>query len=181
MKKTLLALSALLISGSAFAQAYVGITGGLSELKIDCAGATSCDTRDNGFKLYGGYKFNHVGAVEIGYTDYGSAHGSIGSFSASYSTTSFSLGGAAFLPLTPKLTAIGRLGLAYSDVSVSGSLGPFRTSESGTDTHPYLGLGLAFALTPKLSLTGSYDFARIKYDGDRTTTTLLGLGLSYGF
>lgn len=181
MKRSLLTLAILLASSTAMAQGYIGGTYGLTKQSVDCSGTTSCDTSDSGFKLYGGYKFNHLGAIELGYADYGTVRANVGAVSARYSTTAVMLGGAVFVPVAPKLTGIGRLGIAWSDVSTSGSFGPFLATDSETHTNPYFGLGLALALTPKLSLTGSYDFSRVKYNGEKSSTSLLGLGLSLSF
>jgi OOP family OmpA-OmpF porin len=145
MKRSLFALAALLGCTTAMAQVYIGIGVGPTRQNVDCSGTTSCDTGDTGHKLYGGYRFNHLGAIELGYT------------------------------------GIGRLGLASSEATVSNTLWPFSAVASETHTNPYFGLALAFALTPKLSLTGSYDFSRIQYNGEKSSTSLLAIGLSHSF
>lgn len=181
MKRSLFALAALLGCTTAMAQVYIGIGVGPTRQNVDCSGTTSCDTRDTGHKLYGGYRFNHLGAIELGYSDFGNVNARIGAATATYSATAFMLGGAVFVPLAPRLTGIGRLGLASSEATVSGSLGLFTATDSETHTNPYFGLALAYALTPKLSLTGSYDFSRIKYNGESSSTSLLAIGLSHSF
>jgi len=182
MKKALFAFTAaMLVSGAAMAQGYVGITGGITKQHVDCSGTTSCDTSDTGYKFYGGYKFTPMFALEASYTDFGQVSARVGAASGSYSATSFSVGGAVFFPLAPKLTGVARLGISSSDAEASLSLGSFSAADSESHTNPYFGFGLGYALTPKLSLNGSFDYARIKYNGDSSATTLLGIGLSYAF
>ncbi|MBX3620962.1 MAG: outer membrane beta-barrel protein [Rhizobacter sp.] len=181
MKRSLMALAALFASTTALAQVYIGIGTGPSRQNVDCTGTSSCDTSDTGYKLYGGYRFNHLGAIELGYTDFGNVNARVGAVSATYSATAFTLGGTVFVPLAPRLTGIGRLGVASSEASVSGTLGFYSVSDSETHTNPYFGLALAYALTPKFSLTGSYDFSRIKYNGATSSTSLFAIGLSHSF
>ncbi|MET0334851.1 MAG: outer membrane beta-barrel protein [Rhizobacter sp.] len=185
MKKTLLALAATfactLASHTALAQSYyVGIAAGVTNQDVNCSGWSNCDKSDTGFKLYGGFKLSKAIALELGYTDFGSASLSLGGLRGSYSASALSAGGAFFLPLTPKLTGIGRAGLAYVDGDYSGGVfGVNGGSESGIE--PYIGFGLAYALTPKLSLTGSFDYMRADYPRGSGSARLLGLGLSYAF
>jgi OOP family OmpA-OmpF porin len=181
MKKALLTWALLLLSSMASAQGYVGIATGPTQQKVDCSGTLSCDTRDTGRKLYGGYKFSPIGAVELSYFDFGQVNAKIGDEFVDYTASSFSIGGAVFLPLAPRLTAVARLGISSSKAEVSGSWDNFSGSTSETHTNPYVGLGLDFAITPTLSLTGSFDRARIKFNNTSASTTLLAIGVSQAF
>ncbi len=85
MKKIALIASALLVSGSLYAEpikgAYVGLGAGSSVfndggVKDDLNDAIApskvgYDYADTGLKMYGGYQFNKVVAVELSYTNYG--------------------------------------------------------------------------------------------------------------
>lgn len=184
MKRTLVALAATFACAAASAQGYIGGAFGNSSQSPNCSGWSSCDKSDTGFKVYGGYKFSKLAAVELGYTDFGSvglASGSIAS--GSYSATALSVGGAFFVPLTSRLTGIARAGLASvdADYSYAGPFGLFAGSSSDSSIEPYLGFGLAYALTPQLSLTGSFDYTRADYPRGGGSARLLGLGLSLSF
>lgn len=187
MKKTLLALATLattLACSTALAQGYVGIAGGTTQQSVNCSGWSSCDKGDTGFKLYGGYRFSKLAAIELGYTDFGSASLSAGSVaSGSYSATALGIGGALFLPIAPKFTGIARLGLASvdADYSTTGPFGLFGASSSESSIEPYIGFALAYALTPQLSLTGSFDYTRADYPRGSGNARMLGLGLSLSF
>lgn len=178
MKKTLLALGAFLTCSSTLAQVYVGASLGLTQQDPNCGGWSSCDKSDTGLKIYGGYKLTKEWAVELAYTDFGSVGLNSGPFSGSYSASALSAGGAFFLPLAPKFTGIGRFGLASVDGDYSA---PFGNSGSESSIEPYVGLGIAYTLTPKLSLTGSFDYVNVDYPRGSGSATLFGVGLSYAF
>ena len=181
MKKVLLAFAALLTSEAALAEGYFGIAGGRTQQKVDCSGTTNCDITDTGRKLYGGYKLSPFVAVELSYTDFGEVNAVIGNVSASYTASSVSIGSAVFLPLAAKLTGVARVGISSSKSEVTQLVGLSKVSNSETHSHPYVGLGLGFALTSTWSLNASFDYARIKYNDESTSTTLLAIGLSQAF
>jgi OOP family OmpA-OmpF porin len=177
MKKTLLALGAFVACNAALAQVYVGGSVGLTQQSANCSGWSSCDKSDTGLKLYGGYKLTKAWALELGYNDFGSVSLRSGPFSGSYSATALSAGGAFFLTLAPKLTGIARFGLASVDGDYSAPGGG--SSESSIE--PYVGLGIAYTLTPKLSLTGGFDYLNADYPRGSGSATLFSVGLSYAF
>lgn len=181
MKNALLTWALLLLSTMASAQGYVGIATGPTQQKFDCSGTVSCDTRDTGRKLYGGYKFSPIGAVELSYFDFGKVNARVGDEYVNYTASSFSIGGAVFLPLLPRLTGVARAGLSSSKGEVSGSWDNFFGSTSETHTNPYVGVELNFAITPTLSLTGSFDRARIKFNNTSASTKLIAIGVSQVF
>src|SRR4051812_49006320 len=55
---------------------YLGIGLGQTKVKDACTDFASCDNKDTGVKVFGGYQFNPNGAVEIGYVDLGKSKGS---------------------------------------------------------------------------------------------------------
>ena len=177
MKKTLLALGAFVACGSALAQGYVGGNIGLTQQSANCSGWSSCDKTDTGLKVYGGYKFTKEWAAELAYTDFGSVSVRSGPASGSYSATALSAGAAFFLPLAPKFTGIGRFGLAAVDGDYSVPFGG--SSESSIE--PYVGLGVAYTLTPRLSVTGNFDYMNADYPRGSGSATLFSVGLSYAF
>jgi hypothetical protein len=180
-KNAFLTCSLLLLSSAASAQGYLGIAIGSAHQKIDCSGTVSCDTKDKGRKLYGGYKLSSIVALELSYIDFGRVNFQIGDVVLRYTAGSTSIGGAVFLPLLSRLTGVARLGVSSSKAEVSDSRDNFYESTSQTHTNPYVGLGLGFSITPTLSLTGSFDRARIKFNGASATSTLLAIGVSQAF
>jgi OmpA-OmpF porin, OOP family len=178
MKKALLAIAALLVSGSSFAQLYVGAAGGITNQDVNCSGWSSCDKSDTGFKLYTGFKFTPHVAGEISYTDFGKVSLGTPFASGSYGGKALGLGAAFFLPFAPQFTGIGRLGLANTEADFNG---PAFSGTSDSSIQPYFGFGLAYAITPQFSLTGSFDYARFDYANSSGSGTLLAIGVSYAF
>jgi OOP family OmpA-OmpF porin len=183
MKKALLAIAALLASTAASAQLYVGAAGGMSNQDINCSGWSNCDKSDTGFKLYTGFKFTPIVAGEIAYTDFGDVSLGNGSSSGRYSGTALSVGAAFTVPFAPKFSGIGRVGLAATDAdfNYSGPFGSISGATSESSIEPYFGLGLAYALTPQLSLTGSFDYMNFDYPNGSGGASLLAIGVSYAF
>jgi OOP family OmpA-OmpF porin len=181
MKKfttALLAAAALLASGGAMAQAYVGGSLGFSELDIDCDGWGSCDKSDVGFKLFGGYKFTPYVAIEGSYIDYGKANLSDPGFSAEVTGTSFGIGVAGFLPFNQMLTGIGRVGFASNKAKATG-VNIIGGSE--TNTKPYFGIGLDFMVAKNLHVEAALDFTKFEQENDSATARLLSAGVRYEF
>jgi OmpA-OmpF porin, OOP family len=72
---TVLVAAAALASSPAVAQDgwYLGAAIGQSEVKVSCGqpGLIGCDDRDSAWRIFGGYQFNGVVAIELGYADLG--------------------------------------------------------------------------------------------------------------
>jgi len=181
MKKALFLLAALLISGAASAQTYVGMAGGPSKHDFNCSGTTDCDTSDIGFKAYLGFKFIPMLAGELTYTDFGKVKGHAGSINFDYGATSFSAGVAVLLPLAPQVTFTGRLGVASVKSKPAASLGSSSFSDSETNTRPYYGLGIGVGVTSALTITGDVDLSSSEYRGEKTDARLVSVGLRYAF
>ena len=181
MKKVIFTLATLVVSSTAFAQAYVGIAGGASKQNIDCSGLSSCDTSATGFKVYTGVKFTPMFAGELSYTDFGKVKATYFTVSAGYQTTAVSIGGAFFAPLAPDLNAVFRLGVSSNKAKLTASVSGFSTSDSETHTAPYLGLGLGYEVTRGLSINGAIDATKTRYGDEKSNATLLSVGLSYTF
>ncbi len=81
--KRLLAASAvtaaLAFSAAASAQGYLGTSIGQSDFDLDCTGLTSCDTKDTGWKVFGGHMFTPNLGIEGAYVDFGKATGTASS------------------------------------------------------------------------------------------------------
>lgn len=181
MKKAFFLLAALLISGAASAQTYIGIAGGPSKHDFNCSGTTNCDTSDAGFKAYLGVKFIPMLAGELTYTDFGKVKGRVGNINFDYGATSFSAGAAVLLPLAPRVTFTGRMGVASVKAKLSASLGSNSFSDSETNTRPYYGLGIGVDVISGLTITGDVDLSSSKYREEKTDARLFSVGLRYAF
>lgn len=185
MKKVLTALAAaaaLLGTGHAMAQAYVGGAIGFSQLDGACDDiGDSCDDEDTGFKVFGGYKFTPNFALEANYIHFGEATASGFGLSGEVEGTSLGLGVAGFFDFTPSLTGVARVGFASNkaDATVRGP--GFSSSDDASKTKPYFGVALGYKLMPNLTIEGGVDFTTFEYEDGEADARLISVGLRYNF
>jgi OOP family OmpA-OmpF porin len=205
ISRKLLALCAcLLLAGVAHAQGepwYVAVGFGASTTVVDesvvaVAGATAStlvrDERDPGFKLVVGYAFNPHWAVEGGFAQLGEfsitrdvTAPAAGAANASLRVKGFVIDLVGTAPLGGRFAAIGRAGVLLSEVrtfrAVSGSatLEPGLQSSGVSDEFNFkLGVGLQYALSPKVALRAEWEhFYRV---GDPANTGELEINLVGG-
>lgn len=184
-KKFMVAAAATVIAASASAEGYVGGAFGVSKLDFDCAGTLSCDSSDTVWKLYGGYKINPGVAVEAGYVNFGEAKYSYAyagdTVQSKLSASAFTVGIAVHGELTPEFSAVGRIGLALVKAELAESLGSLSVSDSDTNARLYLGVGVAYAVTPDVKVTADMDFANVKFKSESGNVRALNMGLMYKF
>jgi OOP family OmpA-OmpF porin len=191
MKKTVLASLLAAASMGAFAQGYLGAGFGVSHLNIDCEGTTSCDTSDTGYKVYGGYKFAPMFAVELGYLDFGKAK--LAGFGTNYygysylvngdvKVSAFTLAGVARVPFGAGFSGVARLGVANVNTKAAASVyGTEYYNESETKAKLYYGLGLEFAFNKNIKGVVSADFTQSELSGEKGDVRLIGIGVQYDF
>jgi OmpA-OmpF porin, OOP family len=176
---------------------YGGIGIGQSRAKIDddriragLGGVTSIDDndRDTGFKLFAGWQLNRNFAVEGGYFRLGefgyTAHTGFGSQVGSAKFQGGNIDAVGILPFTEKFSALGRVGLTYtqtkdsfSGVGITGDASP-----SKSEGNYKVGLGLQYAFTPALSLRGEWERYRVNDAvGNNGNVDMLTVGLVYRF
>lgn len=180
----------LAMSGSAFAQVYIGAGAGLTNYAVDCDGAESCDTTSSGGKVYAGYAFTPNVAAEIGYLDFGKAktsgyvnyYGSWYLLHVDLKSTAVTAAVALRAALSPSLSGVARFGVSQTKVtSQVYSGGAHAPDESQTKTKPYVGLGLEYGFTKNVKGTLSADFTQGEVEGDSGSLRMVGVGLQYNF
>jgi OOP family OmpA-OmpF porin len=173
---------------AAFAQGYVGASVGQSDYKVDCTGLTSCDKKDTGYKLYGGYMFMPYVGVEAGWADLGKVKAS-GVFEIDSTTVSgtgelksrgFFLGAIAAAPFD-QASVFAKLGFASLKTKLTISALGLSESESKTSTNLYYGFGGGYDFTKNLGARLEWERFRIKYGDEKDNVDLLSLGLLYRF
>ncbi len=187
MKKisfSLIALAALAASNIAAAQVatpfYAGLQVGTSRTNADCSGISDCKKNDTGIKVYGGYKFAPEWAAELSYADLGKVKASIPGASAEYKATSLGLGVAYHAAFNSDWSGVARFGIASNEIKFTGT-GAAAGSESERKTEPYLGLGVGYALTKQVSLTGNWDWTQGKIQGETYKNNLFSVGVAFSF
>jgi len=198
MKKIVLAgLIALALSAGAFAQtaqpaqsAYALIAAGSSRFGVDCAGTTSCDKTDTGWKVFGGYRFTPNWAAEVGYFDFGKAKATLndaqlGVVSAAVESTAIGLGVAFHQDLAADWPCVARLGVASVKTRVSASVTGASGNDSDRSANGYVGLGIGYRLSRIVSADLAWDYTRSKYNKNGLDASgnvnMVSLGLTVGF
>lgn len=150
---------------------YIGASIGSTDFDA-CGGApagASCDDKDTGWKIVGGYKFSTSLSAEVGYIDMGEVVASAGGLTADIGVTTFYFAGLAAWPLGDSgFSIFGKLGFHLWDVD-AGAFG----SDDGTDL--MWGLGMQYDLSKNLGL-------RVEYEAfDDADVNLLSVGFIYSF
>jgi OmpA-OmpF porin, OOP family len=162
---------------------YVGASIGQSRARIDEAGIASqlqrsglsmssitSDEKDTAYKLFGGRQFNRHFAVEGGYFNLGqfgfrSTTSPAGTLDGQIKLHGLNLDLVGTLPLTQKLSAIGRVGAQYASArdtfSGTGSVVVLDPSPSKKATNLKFGAGLQYAFSPSMLLRGEVERYRV--------------------
>lgn len=205
MKKQLLFLALSTILGATSVQAadtgfYLGGSFGQAKMSdfsgsdVDAVfasvGVTSrstTDTKDDGWKVFAGYRIMKYLAVEGAYTNLGEASSRSvvtapvpGTLNISAEAEAWSLSMLGILPLNDKFSLFGRLGFNTWNVDVkatgtgSGAT-TFNYDDKGTDV--LYGVGASYHFTPNLNLRAEWE--RYNLDGNDVDFLSAGLGWSF--
>ena len=149
----------------------------------------SKDQRDTGYKLFAGRQLNQYFAVEAGYFDLGKFD-----FKSSTSGNGVLNGEAGFrgvnldllgqLPLSQRLSLLGRVGMHYTKTNTEFSgnrlLGSTNTHASERKLNAKLGLGLEYKFSEALALRGEVERYRLNDAvGNRGDADLYSVSLVY--
>jgi OmpA-OmpF porin, OOP family len=173
-------------AGAQAQQAYIGASVGQSAFKIDTTGATSADTRDTGYKLFGGWTFTPNLGVEAAYFDLGQATGAaslpgLGTVGVTGKASGFSLAGVAALPLGDA-SLFAKAGFAQVRGEIEARTPFGNASESDSSLQPTFGVGASYALTSNLSARIEWERVRVRYANDqKDDTDLISAGVAYRF
>lgn len=159
---------------------YVGGNLGLSHLhdKSSPGLATSVDENGPGWSVDGGYQFNSMLGLELGYTQYHDSRETMGNFLGvpfTFAQTehyAVDLAATGRYPIYDRFSALGKLGIAYSYANKIFNLGPSFSSGSGSI---YGGVGIDYSLTHTIDFILQWAAARgNNYTG---STELYSLGV----
>jgi len=149
------------------------------------------DSRDTGWKLLGGRKFNRNFAVEASYFNLGefgfTAHTTPpGTFNGRIKLQGFGVDGVGILPMGESFSAFAKLGLQYAKAedtfSGTGAVAVTNSSPSKSSGGYKVGLGLQYDFTPSLGLRGEWENYRVNDAvGNKGNINTLMVGLVYLF
>jgi OOP family OmpA-OmpF porin len=185
----LVCLATLSVCAGASAQAqpdpsyyYFGLGAGQSQSQLDenattrsatgtssSISLTSQDQRGAPYKVFGGYQFSRMFALEAGYFNLGkfgySATAPGGALSGQYEVEGVNVDLIGTAPLSDKWSLIGRVGAQYASTdnnfAGSGTLSPLVTSSNRRDTNWKLGIGLQYDISPGMQIRGEAERYRI--------------------
>jgi OOP family OmpA-OmpF porin len=151
---------------------YLGLGLGKTKLepKVTVVGGVVDDNQSNGYKLYGGYKFNNAIAFEAFYTDLGAAHIDIVTDESDVDYQAYGAGLVLGLPLTKKLRLQGKVGYGGLKTTVKEGLAYEQIHENMV----YTGAGIEYRINKDLSWRVDYDY----FDKDYQ---MLSAGLQFHF
>ncbi len=167
-----LAAAALAFAADAQAQqAYIGASVGQSDFKIDTTGATSADTKDTGYKLFGGWMFTPSAASLPG----------LGTVGVTGKASGFSLAGVAALPLGDA-SLFAKAGFAQVRGEIEARTPFGNASQSESSLQPTFGVGASYALTSNLSARVEWERVRVRYADDlKDDTDFISAGVVVRF
>jgi len=149
------------------------------------------DSKDRGYKLFGGYQFNPYFALEGGYFDLGEFSFNTttvpaGTFNSKIELRGINLDAVGFLPFTDKFSAFGRIGVNYAEAKDrfgrTGLATISRTGAKDRDTNAKAGVGLQYAFNENWAMR--VEAERYRFDdaiGHKGDTDMYSLGLVYRF
>ena len=182
-----LAAAALLGTGAAAAnQPYVGASIGQADHRLDTAGTAAADTKDTGYKVYGGTMFTPNFGVEAAVFDLGQATGAaslpgFGSIGITGKARGVSLVGIAAAPFGDA-AVFAKAGIAQVKGEVEARTPLGNASESDSSPQPTFGLGASYAFTANVSARIEWERFRVRYADDlKEDTDLISAGLVYRF
>ena len=181
MKHRYLAIIGLCaVSTTAFANGYIGIGYGSTDVKADLTsvGGGNIDDSTTLTKFYGGYQFNKYVALEGGYYNLaqlsvGSVDTSAGVVSGSVDMKAMGISGVATAPLTKSFRAYVRAGAAVWDADITRNT----TTVSADGTDALFGLGAAYSFTKTFSITADWELI----DSPNPEFNTFSLGFKWDF
>ncbi|HYN12124.1 MAG TPA: porin family protein [Burkholderiales bacterium] len=156
---------------------HAGISFGRSELNISCPAATPCDTKDQGFRLYAGGRFNNAVGLELGLLNIGKftvAGGDVDGWGADIALV-------AGVPIGSNSAIFGKLGVIYGRTEVSFAVPGILVAGKERGLGPRIGVGAQVGLTPNWALRGDWDRFHMKFPGSKEDVDTLMVGVQYTF
>lgn len=146
---------------------------------------TTANTRSEGWKVYAGYQFNKYLGAEGGYANLNDASATTGRRLTKIDNEAWTLAAVGTLPITNKLSVIGKLGAAYmlADISTTNPAAPLPAANrlrktTGDDSYePYYGVGVSYALFDNMSLRAEWE----RFDRKDLNIDLMTAGFAVKF
>ncbi len=153
---------------------------------------TATDERDTAYKLFWGYQLNRNFAVEGSYFDLGkfgyasTTTGPAGTLTSTMQQQGVSLDAVGRLPINDKFSALGRVGLTYSEAddhfAGTGGVTVGNPHAKKRSANYKLGVGLQYDMNQSIGLRGEFERYRIKDSaGNRGDVDVYSAGMIVKF
>ena len=165
------------LTATADAHFYLGGSIGSASLSEDFDGF-DVDADSTAFRLVAGWQFNDYFSLEGGYQNFGTFEQSFDAggdrVDVNLEADGFLLGATGAIPLGGKFALYGRGGFFFWDGDAQiNDVSQARPE----DTNLYIGAGIKFAISDRLSLLGDWT----RYELDDTRSNVASLGLTFSF
>ena len=142
-----------------------------------CPSSASCDTRDTGYRLYGGYQFHPNIGVELGYVDLGKATANVGGLGGDVKADGWTAHVVGSIPVWNRFALFGRVGAIHGESKTGGAFGSHK--DRGTDLA--YGAGVRFGVTNNLDVSAEWDRFRFDTTNRDADVDLISVGLRFKF
>jgi OOP family OmpA-OmpF porin len=156
---------------------YVGVSGGESKFRTDCASLFDCDTKDTGWKVYAGGKANEIFGMEAGYTDFGRVRASGGETDAWAANLSLVAG----VPIGDRFSVFAKGGGIYGRTDVKASASSLVKTGHKNGWGTTWGVGAALGLTQAVQVRLDWDRYKLDFIGGSRDVDMLSAGVQMRF
>lgn len=116
---------------------------------------------DTGFKLFGGYRFNEYGSIEIAYLDGGTADDEVFGVLVEVDGSAIQASALWQIPISNRFEAYVRAGVLVWESETSFTVGQATFTDENDGTDFGYGIGAAVHITPKFGLRAEYEGAEL--------------------
>jgi OOP family OmpA-OmpF porin len=156
---------------------YVGISGGQSKFRTDCASLFNCDQKDAGWKAYFGSTISDIFGYEIGYTNFGKIDASGGTTKAQAGNVSITAG----VPIGDRFRLFAKGGGVYSRTQVSASTLALVPTGRKSGWGGTWGAGAALGVSPNVQVRLDWDRSNLDFVGGSRDVDMLSAGVQMRF
>lgn len=154
---------------------YIGGALGQMEVSDECPSGFSCDLKDIGWKIFGGYRAHRNLALEVTYGSWGEITFSTPGASGTGAVKSWGVAALGLIGAAERVSLFAKGGVVVTqrEIGVSGGTIQSRDTPDGGEFH--FGFGALFGVKPNVALRAEWE--RLQ----KTKLDFLSLGVQYSF
>lgn len=177
MKQLATGMTAALMCLPAMAESGVGFYSGMGVGQVtlkDSIDGVDIKATDMGFKIFGGYRFNEYGSLEIAYLDAGTPDDTISGVTIESDASAIQGSAILQIPISVHLEGYVRAGFIAWDAENTATDGSIVLTQKNDGTDFAAGIGAAWHVTPRFGLRAEIEGAEL--DGtDLRSLSIAGL------